>query len=66
MPKQDHSFKVVNGRTGKTALETPNWNDAANCQYRNNEAETRVGYPPVFTLWIVDQDGIETKVQSQL
>ena len=62
----DHCFKVVNGRTGDSVLVTDSWNEAANCQYRNNEAETSVGYPPVFTLWIVDNDGIATKIQTQI
>lgn len=62
---QDHSFKVYDG-LGKVVLVTDSWNEAANCQYRNNELQSRVGYEPNFTLWIVDNDIVETKIQSQL
>jgi hypothetical protein len=62
----DHKFRVVNGRTGSVVLETESWVAAAECQYRNNEAETAVGYDPCFSLWVLDLDGVTTRIQSQL
>lgn len=61
---QDHRFKVSNGR-GITFV-TESFREAADFQYQNNAAETAVGYEPCFTLWIVDGDGIECIVKTQL
>lgn len=62
----DHKFRVVNGRTSKVVLETESWYEAADCQTSNNQQETAVGYEPCYTLWVVDADGLATKIQTQL
>jgi hypothetical protein len=62
----DHRFRVVDGRTSRVVLETASWHEAADCQYDNNRQETAVGYDPCFSLWVLDNDGNTTRIQSQL
>lgn len=63
---QDHSFKVSNSRTGKLLLETESWLEAADAQYRANTEERAEGFQPMVRLWLVDIDGAECIVQTQI
>lgn len=60
---QDHKFKVSNGTV---RFESESFREAADYQYEQNRANTAVGYEPNYTLWLVDSDGIEVIVKTQL
>lgn len=64
MSKQDHSFKVVNEH-GETELETDSWVEASNRQFRLNAELSGVGYEPNVTLWVIEPNGDEYKIQVQ-
>lgn len=63
---QDHSFRVVNSRTGKLILETESWYEAADRQYSENRAEQAEGFQPDVRLWLVDADDRQCIVETQI
>jgi hypothetical protein len=63
---QDHTFRVTHERTGKVSYEGESFIDASGSQYRENEAESRVGYPPLWRMYLVDPDGNIVRVNTQL
>lgn len=60
---QDHKFKVSNGTVRE---EFESFREAADYQYEQNTANVAVGYEPNYKMWLVDSDGIECIVQTQV
>jgi hypothetical protein len=64
---QDHKFRVSEGRLdGRGTEEFESFTEAAHYQYHQNTLNTAVGYEPSFKLWLIDEDGHEVLVKTQL
>lgn len=64
---QDHKFRVSDGRIDKRdTLEFESFSEAADYQYNQNRLNTAVGYEPSFQMWLIDEDGREVLVKTQL
>lgn len=63
--KPEHTFRVVNERTGRVAYDGPSFEEAGAIQTGENMLERAEGREPFFRLWIMDQDGIGCTVNTQ-